>query len=500
MSSDRRDTTSSEVHTANTSATPTGSGSHRGPLQPLPGRIIALVATGITVVTTVLVVVLWWAGTAGLSGAALVTARFDALRTGLSIGLGGGGIFALYLAWRRQHATEVGLVQKERDQADVGRAYELQREVAEHAREDAASRRVTDLYAKAVEQLGSDKAPVRLGGLYALERLAQDNEPQRQTVVNVLCAYLRMPYVMPGDPPEDHSDKAALAEYHEQVQEREVRLTAQRLLSVHLRPVHSKPEAFWPHIDLDLTGALLIEFDLAHCQPHHVLFTRAIFTGNARFERTTFSGDVSFESTSFTCGASFRQAKFEGRASFQKANFSAHASFYWTRFDRKSDFTTTRFHTTASFDETTFKSEVHFLEAKFDGRVTFCAARFLSYSEFKRATFHEEALFNHVTFTATGFIDAVFHGDTSFAEEGHHLVPETSFSYTTEPMRGATFGVDANFTGTTFSGGIRLEGALAAHPISHRTSWPIGWTTADEHKAVDHLDGEWHELVKLQLS
>jgi hypothetical protein len=34
--------------------------------------------------------------------------------------------------------------------------------------------------------LGSDKAQVRFGGLYALERLAQNNPTQRQTIVNVL--------------------------------------------------------------------------------------------------------------------------------------------------------------------------------------------------------------------------------------------------------------------------------------------------------------------------
>jgi hypothetical protein len=47
--------------------------------------------------------------------------------------------------------------------------------VAEHNRDDAAAWRVTDLYAKAVEQLGSGKAVIRHGGLYALERVAQDN-------------------------------------------------------------------------------------------------------------------------------------------------------------------------------------------------------------------------------------------------------------------------------------------------------------------------------------
>jgi hypothetical protein len=226
------------------------SGTPRASLEPMPRRVIVTVAALIAAATVALVMVLWWVGTAGLSGAELVTARFDALRTGLSIGIGGGGVFALYLAWRRQHATEIGLVQKDRDQDDVARAYELQGETAEHTRlhaehvaatteRDAQARRITDLYAKSVEQLGSDKAPVRHSGLYALERLAQDNPDNpavRQTVVNVLCAYLRAPFDLPGDPPDTNADKATRDEHREQVQEREVRLTAQRILATHLRP------------------------------------------------------------------------------------------------------------------------------------------------------------------------------------------------------------------------------------------------------------------------
>jgi hypothetical protein len=57
---------------------------------------------------------------------------------------------------------------------------------------------VTDRYTRAVEQLGHEKAPVRLGALYSLEHLAQDNPEYRQTVVDVVCAYLRMPYTPPS--------------------------------------------------------------------------------------------------------------------------------------------------------------------------------------------------------------------------------------------------------------------------------------------------------------
>jgi uncharacterized protein YjbI with pentapeptide repeats len=50
---------------------------------------------------------------------------------------------------------------------------------------------LTDRYAKAIEQLGDDKLDIRLGGLYALERLAVDSERDHPTVVEVLSAFVR---------------------------------------------------------------------------------------------------------------------------------------------------------------------------------------------------------------------------------------------------------------------------------------------------------------------
>jgi len=50
---------------------------------------------------------------------------------------------------------------------------------------------VTDRYTKAVEQLGSDKVEVRLGGIYALERLMRDSSTDQPTIVEVLAANIR---------------------------------------------------------------------------------------------------------------------------------------------------------------------------------------------------------------------------------------------------------------------------------------------------------------------
>jgi uncharacterized protein YjbI with pentapeptide repeats len=50
---------------------------------------------------------------------------------------------------------------------------------------------VTDRYTKAIEQLGSDKLDVRIGGIYALERIAGDSAKDHPTVMEVLTAFIR---------------------------------------------------------------------------------------------------------------------------------------------------------------------------------------------------------------------------------------------------------------------------------------------------------------------
>ncbi|MBN1092811.1 pentapeptide repeat-containing protein [Blastococcus sp. TML/M2B] len=50
---------------------------------------------------------------------------------------------------------------------------------------------ITDRYSKAVEQLGSDKLEVRLGGIYALERLMHDSPTDQPTIMEALTAYVR---------------------------------------------------------------------------------------------------------------------------------------------------------------------------------------------------------------------------------------------------------------------------------------------------------------------
>jgi hypothetical protein len=66
---------------------------------------------------------------------------------------------------------------------------------------------VTDRYTKAVGHLGDNSPPVRIGGVYALERIANDSTKDRTTIIYVLGAFVRERSKtmrdLQDDPPED---------------------------------------------------------------------------------------------------------------------------------------------------------------------------------------------------------------------------------------------------------------------------------------------------------
>jgi uncharacterized protein YjbI with pentapeptide repeats len=59
---------------------------------------------------------------------------------------------------------------------------------------------ITDRYTRAVAQLGESNLNVRMGGIYALERLARDSPKDQPTIVDVLAAYVRDHALLGSDP------------------------------------------------------------------------------------------------------------------------------------------------------------------------------------------------------------------------------------------------------------------------------------------------------------
>jgi hypothetical protein len=382
-------------------------------------------------------------------------ALLDAVRTGLAAGAGAGAAVGLMLAFRRQHHQEIATVLTDLD---------------------ATERRITELYTKAVEQLGNDKAPVRLGGLYALERLAQDNPAHRQTIVDVICAYLRMPFsvgtVATSEPtpevtegPDERSTRPETITVGTNdiwQQERQVRLTAQRLLAEHLRDDRTPDQRsagspgprFWPGIRLDLNGATLIDLDF-----HRIVAV------DARFDRVTFTDGAQFYEAIFSGFAAFRGAAFHGPTVFSRAIFGVGAVFSHATFTGR-----------AWFSQAAFGDDAGFNDATFDGVTTFYGTTFDGLAEFQPATFGDDATFSGTTFGGCAWFNGATFADRA-GFSGVTFTDDTAFY-------GATFGGATTFAGTTFANGadrLPFKGTRVLSPSS-RDVWPPGWRPMPDRK------------------
>lgn len=286
---------------------------------------------------------------------------------------GAGALVALVVAYRRQRVSEAS---------------------SAHDRTRVFNERFTTI----ATQLGDDQPAVRLAGVHAMAGLADDWAENRQTCVDVLCAYLRLPY----DPdPGDSAEPPDRAAYRAN---REVRHTIIRLIGTHLR---GGATVSWQGLDLDFTGVVFDggDFSYAKFSGGMVDFTGARFPGgrvdlcDAEFS----GGKVDFSDAEFSGGrVSFGGSKFSGSTiQFVDAEFSGGE---------------------VDFDEAAFSGGmVNFIMAKFSGG-TLSFAGWVTFSggqvNFQGAKFSA----GRVTFD-----DAKFSGSTiDFG--GFAILPATQFS------------------------------------------------------------------------
>ena len=160
-------------------------------------------------------------------------ARVRMIEASLAVIGGAGAALALVVNYRRQQVLE--------DQDE--RSYR-----------EAHTKQFSDF----TEQLADARGPVKLAGAYSLLRLADEWNEQRQQVIQVLCAYLRLPWQQES---EDHTLTV----------EREVRNTILREMVSRMQLGGSFTESSY---DYDFSGATFKDF---------ISFRGAIFTGNVNF-------------------------------------------------------------------------------------------------------------------------------------------------------------------------------------------------------------------------
>ncbi|MGW1768459.1 pentapeptide repeat-containing protein [Streptomyces sp. NPDC002073] len=267
-------------------------------------------------------------------------------------------------------------------------AYRKQR-IAESEADRADDKQLAERYTTAAEQLGHGMPAVRLAGVYTLAWLADDWLEQRQVCIDVLCAYLRMPYE--PDPTLEGKHKEG---------EQEVRHTIIRVIREHLKSETLRSVPSWSACRFDFTRATFDGGDLSGSQfGGSVSFDDAEFRGGTfSFEGARFgAGSVSFNGAMFRggCQVDFGGARFTGgTVNFDNAKFNGGTiSFDHAKFNGGTiSFSFAKFNDgMVSFDNAEFNNDgvvdfgcaefndgmVHFDHAKFSGgRVSFSVAKF----------------------------------------------------------------------------------------------------------------------------
>lgn len=293
----------------------------------------------------------------------ILTTGSDALRTG---GLAGGSIVALYGLWlndRRRQVTE-------------------QRQELERRRTDRDNDRVADEnFARAVELLGHEADQVRVGALHALAGLARNRPDYTQTVLDVLCAYLRRPFEHPR---YDQSSAAWSKEARDDAERMLVtRLTAQRLITGLLPTVDDRDS---PAYDLDLTGATLEYFHVSRRRVGTLTLRYTHLFSSTSFDGCEFVGPAWF--TGMTTGS----GRLSGRFRCNDATFHDRAWFGRVQFNDLVQFVRTHFIGRARFSNTTFSSELAIVEAAFEDQADFTDCTFPDGADFTSTTWHGKVI------------------------------------------------------------------------------------------------------------
>ncbi|WP_279753154.1 pentapeptide repeat-containing protein [Rothia dentocariosa] len=369
-----------------------------------------------------------------------------------------GGVLAILTLWENRRKN---IQEKEKNDQD-------------HTRQVHAERRAR--YAKAIEQLADEKAPIRLGGVYTLIKLVdewladektlpteEERREEGQVIINSLCAYIRSTFDLTSKTEELFQDETPgnyeggtqrftkdQARFREEQEIRHIILSEikKRLNGDKVKNKEITPGT-WSYFEYNFSDAhffYAVNFNNSYFGAS-LNFLGATFTGYVNFSEATFTGYASFSGTTFTQDAEFRLATFTRRTDFSGATFTqvifSGATFAWTDF-YGATFTHAFFigvtFTRADFTRVSF-THADFHRATFTHDADFTVAAFTHDADFRWVTFTHDADFTSATFTGeASFIMATFTGYANFS--------------------GATFTQRADFSSATFTGEASfLQGA-----------------------------------------
>ena len=353
-------------------------------------------------------------------------------------------------------------------------------------KERKAERR--ERYTKAVEQLGDEKAPIRMGGVYTLVGLVdewlkdesikkyEDRLKEGQVIINNLCAYIRSPFTLASqhgtlsqnEPKSKNKFKKFIRKYIQQdfyinkanfQAEADVRLSIIKEIHDRLQGPDKNMPGAWSNFEYDFSGSTFFyPVDLTNSY-----YTKPVnFSGSRYYKEVNFSGSTYEKDVIFS--TSDRHSTYQEVADF-------HESTYQGR---------------ADFSDSTYKGEATFRGSTYHGWVDFAGSTYHGWVDFAGATYTKSVTFSTSNRCSTyqdvaDFAGSTYHGRVDFAGSTYQYV---TFSTSTISDRQSIYQDVVNFSGSTYEDDAIFIGSTYAKDVT--------FSTSDYQKVVNFSDSIYY--------
>ena len=295
-------------------------------------------------------------------------------------------------------------------------------------KERKAERR--ERYTKAVEQLGDEKAPVRMGGVYTLvglvdewleEKSLSDDErfKEGQVIINNLCAYIRSPFTLTSYYDELSEDAPSLEGSYKDKKEEfyvdkaildseaDVRLSIIKEIHDRIQDPDKNTPGAWSDFEYDFSGSTFF---------YPVDLTKSYYTKPVNFSGSTYEGWADFRGSTYEGWADFRGSTYKGGAYFSGSIYKGWADFRGSIYKGWADFRGSIYKGGANFSRSTYQALADFSRSTYQALADFSRSTYQALADFSRSTYKSGANFNSSTYkSGANFNSSTYGGDADFS-------------------------------------------------------------------------------------
>ena len=308
----------------------------------------------------------------------------------------------------------------------------------DYRRQVRAERR--ERYTKAVEQLGDEKAPVRMGGVYTLVGLVdewledesirkyEDRLKEGQVIINNLCAYIRSPFTLASHynklsnptPKGIYKDKKEKFYADKAILDSEADVRLSIIKEIHDRiqgPDKNTPGA-WSDFEYDFSGSTFF---------YPVDLTKSYYTKPVNFSGSIYQDEADFRGSTYKGDADFTDSTYKGWASFSRSTYKSGANFTNSTYKSRANFTNSTYKSRANFTDSTYKGWAYFSRSTYKNETDFSGSIF--YQKVYFGVDGDNSSFSRFTDCAPQFYDETNHKNTLFGSNNNDFTVENGRGY-----------------------------------------------------------------------